>query len=136
MLPVGVDGDVYTLKDAQESKLMLAEAFANARMKSDPIILLFMPNARDEHRNLVHLLAHRHPECLFIVVGGMNRSQLGRECENIEDFHVEDITDYQALPVIYNAADLGYYAAVPGANAFYLSSALCCGTPMNYFRGA
>ena len=130
VLPVGVDGDVYTLKDAQESKLMLAEAFANARMKSDPIILLFMPNARDEHRNLVHLLAHRHPECLFIVVGGMNRSQLGRECENIEDFHVEDITDYQALPVIYNAADLGYYAAVPGANAFYLSSALCCGTPM------
>ena len=130
VLPVGVDGDVYTLKDANESKLMLAGAFQNARMKSDPLILLFLPNASYENRNLVHLLARTHPEFLFIVVGGMDRSQLGSECENIEYFQIEDITDYQALPVIYNAADLGYYAAVPGANSFYLSSALYCGTPM------
>ena len=130
VLPVGVEGDVYTLKDAQESKLMLAGAFENERMKSDPLILLFLPNASYENRNLVHLLARTHPEFLFIVVGGMNRSQLGSQYENIEYFQVEDITDYQALPVIYSAADLGYYAAVPGANAFYLSSALYCGTPM------
>ena len=130
VLPVGVEGDVYTLKDAQESKLMLAGAFENERMKSDPLILLFLPNASYENRNLVHLLARTHPEFLFIVVGGMDRSQLGSQCENIEYFQVEDITDYQALPVIYSAADLGYYAAVPGANAFYLSSALYCGTPM------
>lgn len=130
VLPVGVDGDVYTLKDANESKLMLAGAFQNARMKSDPLVLLFLPNASYENRNLVHLLARTHPEFLFIVVGGMDRSQLGSECKNIEYFQIEDITDYQALPVIYNAADLGYYAAVPGANGFYLSSALYCGTPM------
>jgi len=130
VLPVGVDGDVYTLKDAQDSKFRLAGAFANARMKSDPILLMFLPNASDEHWQLVHLLAHRHPECLFIVVGGLDRSQLAIDCENIEYFHVEDITDYHALPVIYNAADLGYYAAVPGANTFYLSSALYSGTPM------
>ncbi|MXV82298.1 glycosyltransferase family 4 protein [Candidatus Poribacteria bacterium] len=130
VLPVGVDGDVYTLKDANESKLMLAGAFENARMKSDPLILLFLPNASYENRNLVHLLARTHPECLFIVVGGMDCSQLGHDCENIEYFQIEDITDYQALPVIYNAADLGYYAAVPGANGFYLSSALYCGTSM------
>ena len=130
VLPVGVEGDVYTLKDAQESKLMLAGAFENERMKSDPLILLFLPNANYENRNLVHLLARNHPEFLFIVVGGMDRSQLGSQCENIEYFQVEDITDYQALPVIYSAADLGYYAAVPGANAFYLSSALYCGMPM------
>ncbi len=130
VLPVGVDGDVYTLKDAQESKLMLAGAFENARMKSDPLILLFLPNASYENRNLVHLLARNHPEFLFIVVGGMDHSQLDSPYENIEYFQVEDLTDYQALPVIYSAADLGYYAAIPGANAFYLSSALYSGTPM------
>ena len=130
VLPVGVEGDVYTLKDAQESKSTLAGAFENERMKSDPLILLFLPNASYENRNLVHLLARNHPEFLFIVVGGMNHSQLGSRCENIEYFQVEDITDYQALSVIYNAADLGYYAAVPGANGFYLSSALYCGTPL------
>ena len=130
VLPVGVEGDVYTLKDAQESKLTLAGAFENARMKSDPLVLLFLPNASYENRNLVHFLARSHPEFLFIVVGGMNHSQLGSQCENIEYFQVEDITDYQALPVIYGAADLGYYAAVPGANAFYLSSALYCGVPL------
>lgn len=130
VLPVGVDGDVYTLKDANESKLMLAGAFQNGRMKSDPLILLFLPNPSYKNRNLVHLLARTHPELLFIVVGGMDRSQLGSECENVEYFQIEDITDYQALPVIYNAADVGYYAAVPGANGFYLSSVLYCGTPM------
>ena len=130
VLPVGVDGDVYTLKDANESKLMLAGAYENERIKSDPLILLFLPNASYENRNLVHLLARTHPEFLFIVVGGMNQFEFGSECENIEYFQVEDITDYEALPVIYNAADLGYYAAVPGANGFYLSSALYCGTPM------
>lgn len=130
VLPAGVDGDVYTLKDANESKLMLAGAFQNERIKSDPLILLFLPNASYENRNLIHLLARTHPEFLFIVVGGLDRSQLGGECENVEYFQVEDLTDYQALPVIYNAADLGYYAAVPGANAFYLSSTLYCGTPM------
>lgn len=130
VLPMGVDGDVYTLKDTQASKNKVAEAFGNARMKSDPIILLFLPNASDEHRQLVHRIAHRHPECLFIIVGGLDRDQLGSPCENIESFQVEDFTDYQALPVIYNAADLGYYAAYPGANAFYFSSALSCGIPM------
>lgn len=130
VLPVGVEGDVYTSKDAQESKLTLAGAFQNERMKSDPLILLFLPNASYENRNLVHLLARTHPEFLFIVVGGINPSQLGRHYENVEYFQVEDITDYQALPVIFSAADLGYYAAVPGANAFYLSSALYCGVPL------
>jgi hypothetical protein len=130
VLPVGVEGDVYTSKDAQESKLTLAGAFQSERMKSDPLILLFLPNASYENRNLVHLLARTHPEFLFIVVGGMNHSQLGSHYENIEYFQVEDITDYQALPVIYSAADLGYYAAVPGANAFYLSSALYSGVPL------
>ena len=130
VLPVGVDGDVYTLKDENESKLMLAGAFQSERMKSDPLILLFLPNASYENRNLVHLLARNHPEFLFILVGGMDRSQLDSHYENIEYFQVEDITDYQALPVIYSAADLGYYAAVPGANGFYLSSALYCGMPM------
>ena len=130
VLPVGVEGDVYTLKDAQESKVTLAGAFQNERMKSDPLILLFLPNVSYENRNLVHLLARNHPEFLFMVVGGMNRSQLGRHYENVEYFQVEDITDYQALPVIYSAADLGYYAAVPGANAFYLSSALYSGVPL------
>ena len=130
VLPVGVEGDVYTLKDAQESKLTLAGAFENERMKSDPLVLLFLPNASYENRNLVHLLARSHPEFLFIIVGGMNHSQLGSQCENIEFFQVEDITDYQALPVIYSAADLGYYAAVPGADAFYLSSALYSGVPL------
>lgn len=130
VLPAGVEGDVYTLKDAQESKLTLAGAFENERMKSDPLILLFLPDASYENRTLVHLLARNHPEFLFIVVGGMNHSQLGSHYENVEHFQVEDITDYQALPVIYSAANLGYYAAVPGANAFYLSSALYCGTPL------
>ena len=130
VLPAGVEGDVYTLKDAQESKLTLAGAFENERMKSDPLILLFLPDASYENRTLVHLLARNHPEFLFIVVGGMNHSQLGSHYENVEHFQVEDITDYQALPVIYGAANLGYYAAVPGANAFYLSSALYCGTPL------
>ena len=130
VLPVGVEGNVYTLQDAQKSKLRLAGAFENERMKSDPLILLFLPNASYENRNLVHLLARNHPEFLFIVVGSMNHSQLGSQCENIEYFQVEDITDYQALSVIYSAADLGYYAAVPGANAFYLSSALYCGVPL------
>ena len=130
VLPVGVEGDVYTSKDAQESKLTLAGAFQSERMKSDPLILLFLPNASYENRSLVHLLARTHPEFLFIVVGGMNHSQLGGHYENIEYFQVEDITDYQALPVIYSAADLGYYAAVPGANAFYLSSALYSGVPL------
>ncbi len=130
VLPVGVEGDVYTSKDAQESKLTLAGAFQSERMKSDPLILLFLPNASYENRNLVHLLARNHPEFLFIVVGAMNHSQLGRHYENVEYFQVEDITDYQALPVIYSAADLGYYAAVPGANGFYLSSALYSGVPL------
>ncbi|MYA71126.1 hypothetical protein F4Y19_13780, partial [Candidatus Poribacteria bacterium] len=130
VLPAGVEGDVYTLKDAQESKLTLAGAFENERMKSDPLILLFLADASYENRTLVHLLARNHPEFLFIVVGGMNHSQLGSHYENVEHFQVEDITDYQALPVIYSAANLGYYAAVPGANAFYLSSALYCGTPL------
>jgi len=118
------------LKDAQESKLTLAGAFENERMKSDPLILLFLADASYENRTLVYLLARNHPEFLFIVVGGMNHSQLGSHYENVEHFQVEDITDYQALPVIYSAANLGYYAAVPGANAFYLSSALYCGTPL------
>ncbi len=130
VLPVGVEGDIYTLKDAQESKSTLAGAFENERMKSDPLILLFLPNASYENRNLVHLLAHNHPEFLFIVVGGMNNSQLDHHYENIEYFQVEDITDYQALPVIYSAANLGYYAAVLGSNAFYLSSALHSGVPL------
>lgn len=130
VLPVGVEGDIYTSKDAQESKLTLAGAFQNERMKSDPLILLFLPNASYENRTLVHLLARNHPEFLFIVVGGMNHSELGSHYENVEHFQVEDITDYQALPVIYSAANLGYYAAVPGANAFYLSSTLYCGTPL------
>lgn len=130
VLPAGVEGDVYTLKDAQESKLTLARAFENARMKSDPLILLFLPDASYENRNLVHFLARNHPEFLFIVVGGMDHSQLGSQCENIEYFQVEDMADYQALPVFYSAADLGYYAAVPGANGFYLSSALYCGVPL------
>lgn len=130
VLPVGVEGDVYTLKDTQESKVTLAGAFQNERMKSDPLILLFLPNVSYENRNLVHLLARNHPEFLFMVVGGMNRSQLGSHYENVEYFQVEDITDYQALPVIFSAADLGYYAAVPGANAFYLSSALYSGVPL------
>ena len=69
VLPVGVDGDVYTLKDANESKLMLAGAFQNERMKSDPLILLFLPNASYENRILIHLIARTHPEFLFIVVG-------------------------------------------------------------------
>lgn len=130
VLPVGVEGDVYTSKDAQESKLTLAGAFQNERMKSDPLILLFFPNASYENRNLLHLLARNHPEFLFIVVGGINHFQLGSQYENVEYFQVEDITDYQALPVIYSAADLGYYAAVPGANAFYLTSALYSGVPL------
>ena len=130
VLPAGVEADVYTLKDAQESKLTLAGAFENARMKSDPLILLFLPNASYENRNLVHFLARNHPEFLFIVVGGMDHTQLGHHYENVECFQVEDITDYQALPVIYSAADLGYYVAVPGANAFYLSSALYSGVPL------
>lgn len=130
VLPVGVEGDVYTSKDAQESKLTLAGAFQSERMKSDPLILLFLPNASYENRNLVHLLARNHPEFLFIVVGGINHSQPGSHYENVEYFQVEDIIDYQALPVIFGAADLGYYAAVPGANAFYLSSALYSGVPL------
>ncbi|RKU30043.1 hypothetical protein C6499_07455 [Candidatus Poribacteria bacterium] len=130
VLPVGVEGDVYTSKDAQESKLTVAGAFQNERMKSDPLILLFFPNASYENRNLVHLLARNHPEFLFIVVGGINHSQLGSHYENVEHFQIEDITDYQALPVIYSAADLGYYAAVGGSNPFYLSSALYCGVPL------
>lgn len=81
VLPVGVEGDVYTLKDAQESKSTLAGAFENERMKSDPLILLFLPNASYENRNLVHLLSHNHPEFLFIVVGGMNNSQLDHHAD-------------------------------------------------------
>ncbi|MBM3210788.1 glycosyltransferase family 4 protein [Candidatus Poribacteria bacterium] len=130
ILPIGVEEGLYERQDFSRVKSIVASAFQNERIMSNPVVLLFLPNANYENRKLAEILIQKHPEIVFIVVDNIDSSQLSAQPGNVEFFRIEDIEDYQAFPAILSASDIGYYSAVVGARSFYLSSALRCGVPM------
>ena len=130
VLPTGVDSELFQPMDTGGCKTELASAFRNDAIKDLPLVLLFLPNLSLQNRAFVEKLAGLNPQMFFMVVlcHASEGTELG--LENIEDFPIADLDDYNSLPILFNAAALGFFPATPGNHLLPLMGALCCGVPM------
>lgn len=130
VVPTGVESELFQPMDTGGCKTELASAFRNDAIKNLPLVLLFLPNLSLENRAFVEKLAGLNPQMFFMVV--LCQASEGREwgLENIEVFPIADLDDYNSLPILFNAAALGFFPATPGNHLLPLMGALCCGVPM------
>ncbi|MDE0298128.1 MAG: glycosyltransferase [Candidatus Poribacteria bacterium] len=130
VVPTGVDSEFFQPMDTGGCKTELASAFRNESIKDLPLVLLFLPTLSRESRAFVEKLAGLNPQMFFMVV--LCQASEGREwgLENIEVFPIADLADYNSLPILFNAAALGFFPAKSGNQLHPLQNALCCGVPV------
>lgn len=130
VVPTGVDSEFFQPMDTGGCKIELASAFQNDSIKDLPLMLLFLPSLNLQNRAFVEKLAGLNPQMCFMVV--LCHASEGKEwgLENIEDFPIADLDDYNSLPILFNAAALGFFPATPGNQLLPLVGALCCGVPV------
>lgn len=130
VVPTGVDSELFQQIDTGDCKTELASAFRNDAIKDLPMVLLFLPNLSLENRAFVEKLAAINPQMFFMVV--LCHASEGTEwgLKNIEIFPIADLDDYNSLPILFNAAALGFFPAIPGNHLLPLMGTLCCGVPV------
>ncbi len=130
VVPTGVDSELFQPMDTGDCKTELASAFRNEAIKDLPLVLLFLPRLSLENHAFVEKLAGFNPQMFFMVV--LCLASEGREwgLENIEVFPIADFDDYNSLPILFNAAALGFFPAILGNHLLPLMGALCCGVPV------
>lgn len=130
VVPTGVDSEFFQPMDTGDCKTELASAFQNNAIKGLPLVLLFLPSLSLENQAFVEKLAAINPRVFFMVV--LCHAFEGTEWgwENIEIFPIADLDDYNSLPILFNAAALGFFPATSGNHLLPLMGALCCGVPV------
>ncbi len=61
VLPIGVEDELYRHRETGSAKATIALAFQNEHIRSEPLVLLFLPDASYENRSLIYALAKKHP---------------------------------------------------------------------------
>ncbi len=130
VIPNGVNHALFTPLDKMDCKSNLASAIGNAFFSEKPLVLIFSAGRLDE--SFVFKLALVNPEIAFLLIDSpLERPdlQIGKP-ENLEFYPVEEAKDFDALSVVFNAGDLGFFPATVGVASTHIFSAMACGVPM------
>ena len=129
VIPTGVDSEFFQPMDTGDCKTELASAFRNDAIKDLPLVLLFLPRLSLQDRAFVEKLAGLNPQMFFMAVLCHASEETEWSLENIEVFSITDLDDYNSLPILFNAASLGFFPAISGNHLIFLMGTLCCGVP-------
>jgi glycosyltransferase involved in cell wall biosynthesis len=130
VIPNGINHELFKPIEKVAAKTNIAEAFANPKLKENPIVLLISGESIEESVPFMTELASSLKEVAFLVLDTFLEDYVKEHQENLEFFKVQDAQDYDAMSVIFNAADIAFFPAVLGVPCTYILSVLACGVPI------
>jgi len=129
VIPGGIEFDLFRPLPKSKAKEVISKAFGNPLLLSRRIILLFTGGfSPQEKKSFLKSLSSEEGELSFIVVD--NKLEIELKGNNIEWYQVKDLEDFEALPFIFSATDVGFFPADIGVAPTYILSAMACGVPM------
>jgi glycosyltransferase involved in cell wall biosynthesis len=130
VIPGGVNHQLFQPGPKGPAKEQLAAAFENPLFMQSPTVLIISGFRPEEGIPFLRKVCDANPELIFLVIDSMLERYMRGKPENVEFFKIESPQDYDALPILLNAVDVGFFPAVLGIPTTCVFAALACGIPM------
>lgn len=130
VIPGGVNHELFQQFEKAPAKMKLAEAFENPLFTQMPMVLIISGFRPEEGVPFLTKLSAANPQVIFLVIDAMMENYIRSKPEGLEFFRIQSPQDYDALPILFNAADVGFFPAVLGVPTACVFFALACGVPM------
>lgn len=129
VIPNGVDIQVYSPKDRQETREAVASIVEDPSIMDAPIVGILNGFQPQNSIKMIEELAHLHKEVVFIVLDSILARQKYQQHPNVFYIDLQQPEDTVALPWIYNACELMIFPTVIGTSFSMVLEALACGVP-------